>query len=99
MQWAWIVKAAADSVALYVEYRGSVCGCLCDLWACPEEPQELPLPGSDLLQAHDQLHQQLDAHQDHQAGVWCVVVWCVVCVVSVECVVCLHVACVCVVYL
>ncbi len=38
-----------------------------DLRAGAEEPQELPLPRPHLLQADDVIHQQLDAHQDHQA--------------------------------
>ncbi len=38
-----------------------------DLRASAEEPQELPLPRPHLLQADDVIHQQLDAHQDHQA--------------------------------
>lgn len=37
-----------------------------DLRAGAEEPEELPLPRPHLLQAHDLLYQQLDAHQDHQ---------------------------------
>ena len=38
-----------------------------DLWAGPQESQELLVAGAHLLQAHDLLHQQLDAHQDYQA--------------------------------
>ena len=43
-----------------------VCCGECDLRAGAEESQELPVPGAHLLQAHDLLHQQLDAYQDHQ---------------------------------
>lgn len=49
--------------------RCSVSGCECHLRTGQEESSQLLVFGSHFLQAHDQLHQQLDAHQDHQTGV------------------------------
>ena len=46
--------------------RCSISCCECDLWAGEKESQELLVSGAALLQAHDELHQQLGAHQNHQ---------------------------------
>lgn len=35
------------------------------LRASSKESEELPVVSADFLQAHDHVHQQLDAHQDH----------------------------------
>lgn len=67
---------AEDRVSTFErETRGSRSGRAvgrreCDLRAGQKESEELSLLGADLLQAHAELDEQLDADQDHQIGLY-----------------------------
>lgn len=64
-----LLKSVQSPYTLFLcGFRCPICSSKCGVWTSSQKSEELSESCTNVLQANDYINQQLDAHQDHQAG-------------------------------